>query len=125
MAIHTHLFWSKLMTRKHDQFISDANTDYLNTRIKELEVELDWWVELARREIKEDCPNLPAYIKKMRADLATANATIAKLRKACPQNLECNDFHHSPKDYHRGGECGPLARYKAALAAAGETPDAN
>ena len=29
------------MTRKHDQFISDTNTDYLNTRIKELEATID------------------------------------------------------------------------------------
>ena len=98
------------MTRKHDQFIADEATrsridesaakatriaglkseikaydlrmDNDAKRIAELEAELDWWVELARREIKEDCPNLPAYIKKMRADLANANATFDKLRDA-------------------------------------------
>ena len=48
------------MTRKHDQFISDTNTHYLNTRIAELEAEL--------ATVKES--------------LTTANATIDKLRDA-------------------------------------------
>lgn len=45
-------------------------------RIAELEAELDWWCELARREIKEDsCSNLPAYIKNLRETVAKLPTT--------------------------------------------------
>ena len=57
------------MTRKHDQFISDTNTDYLNTRIDELEAEL--------ATVKES--------------LTTAEATIDKLREAVECIAESHD----------------------------------
>ena len=54
------------MTRKHDQFISDTNTDYLNTRIDELEAEL--------ATVKES--------------LTTAEATIDKMHnEECPHTV--------------------------------------
>ena len=57
------------MTRKHDQFISDTNKDYLNTRIDELEAEL--------ATVKES--------------LTTAEATIDKLLEAVECIAESHD----------------------------------
>ena len=89
----------------------DLRMDNDAKRIAELEAELDWWVELAHRGIKEDCSNLPAYIKKMRADLANANATIGKLREA----VECIAESHDAESVRHLHETDPRPMTPAGL----------
>jgi hypothetical protein len=69
-----------------------------------------------------NCPDAGGIvICKTPTEVLLHDALIALL-KACPRNLECNDFSHARRDYHEADEpCKPRHRYEAALEEAEST----